>query len=294
MGTGHYCGYGWGDCGFGGGVSALTEKETMKAMRKVLSIALIVALIALSILAIEPTQATTTKPAVPEEFHITFSAHPYDIAPTYTTDPYTGEKRITEAGRHMENKTIEVSIKNQPFTPYTDENGNSISLYYNVSYKGRYEDEWHTLHNHVAATNNEYTVLSKSQLGEFPDGAEVEFRVQACIGYYTTWQYFMDCYEYTLHGETSGWSPVQTITIENNQAAPPPTWTPTPSTPTSSTTTQPTQNPTTASTQPDTQTGVVFGLDWEKVAIVGLVVAVAFLAVGMVVMWHKLSPRNKV
>jgi hypothetical protein len=260
----------------------------MKAIRKVFSIIVVLALVASSVLAVEPVKAYTLKPSVPEEFHITFSAHPYDVEPKYTTDPYTGEKRVTEGGRHMENKTIEVSIKNQHFTPYTDENGNSIGLYYNISYKGRYEDEWHTLHNHVEATNTEYTVLSKSQFGDFPDGVKVEFRVQACIGYYTTWQYFMDCYEYNFNGVASDWSNVQAVTIENNQATSPPTWTPASTlspTPSAQSTQYPTITP--------AQTGGSLDLDWEKIAIVGLVVAVAILAVGMVVMYHKLSGEKK-
>lgn len=252
------------------------------------SIVLILTLATASLMAIASTQAATPKPSVPQEFHITFSAHSYDVAPKYTTDPYTGEKRVTEAGYHAENKTIEVSIKNQPFTPYTDADGNTIGLYYNISYKGQFEDEWHTLHNHVAATNSEYTVLSKSQFGEFPDGVKVEFRVQACIGYYTTWQYLMDCYEYTLHGETSDWSNVQTVTIENNQATPSSTWALS-STHSPTTSTQPTQNPTVTPTQIDTQTGELLGLDWEMAAIVGLVVAVAILAVGLLVVWRRLS-----
>lgn len=250
--------------------------------QKAIALTIVFALVASCLLMAASVQAQT-KPATPEEFHITFSAHPYDVAPTYTTDPYTGEKRITEAGRHMENKTIEVSIKNQPFTPYTDANGNNIGLYYNISYKGLYEDEWHTLYNHVAATNNEYTVLSKSQFGDFPDGVKVEFRVQACIGYYTTWQYFMECYEYNFNGVTSDWSNVQTVTITGNQVTPPPTWTPAP-TPNPSTSTQSTENP-----MATTQTIGSLGLDWEKIAIVGLVVAVVVLAVGLGVVWRRLA-----
>ena len=50
------------------------------------------------------------KPSVPE-FTVKLVAHPYDVPTTYSTDPYTGET-ITHAGYHMENKSIEVSIKN--------------------------------------------------------------------------------------------------------------------------------------------------------------------------------------
>lgn len=76
------------------------------------------------------------------EFTLKLVAHPYDVPSTYEIDPYTGEKIITSYGYHEENKSIEVTIKNQPFTSTLDASGNYTSLYYNVRYKGNYADEW--------------------------------------------------------------------------------------------------------------------------------------------------------
>ena len=75
---------------------------------------------------VEPTEpASIPKPSVPE-FTVKAVSHPYDVPTTYSTDPYTGET-ITHEGYHVENKSIEVWIKNQPFTPYADADGHEIN-----------------------------------------------------------------------------------------------------------------------------------------------------------------------
>lgn len=87
--------------------------------RKLATILLITAFLASSLMA---TQALTvediSKPFAPE-FTVKTVAHPYDVPPKTTTtiDQYTGkETTITTPGYHAENKSIEVQIKNQPFT----------------------------------------------------------------------------------------------------------------------------------------------------------------------------------
>jgi len=60
-------------------------------------------------------------PYVPE-FTVELVAHPYDVPPVTTTtiDQYSGEEIVTTIpGYHVENKSIEITIKNQPFTPFT-------------------------------------------------------------------------------------------------------------------------------------------------------------------------------
>ena len=52
----------------------------------------------------------------------------------------------------------------------------------------------------------------------------------------------------------------------------------------------PLQNPTATPAQPPVS--FLFGLDWEKAAIVVLVVAVVFLAVGMVVLWRRVAVKS--
>jgi hypothetical protein len=122
----------------------------------------------------------------------------------------------------VENKTIEITIENQPFTPYTDANNHHISLYYNITYKGHYEETWHRyLGDFRKASDDAYTVLIKLGLNEIPDGSKIDFRVQAFIGYYTIIdnppQQFGDPYHLEYTGETSGWSETQTITVGEEQ-----------------------------------------------------------------------------
>jgi hypothetical protein len=58
------------------------------------------------------------------------------------TDQYTGKTVITKPSEHIDNRTIEIPIGNQAFTPFTDENGRKINLFYNFRYKGSFGQEW--------------------------------------------------------------------------------------------------------------------------------------------------------
>lgn len=118
---------------------------------------LLIAILTASSITMVKAYATST-PSVPE-FSLKVVAHPFDVAPTTTIDPYTGESITTNYGYHDENKSIEVTIKNQPFTSTLDASGNYTSLYYNVRYKGHYTNEW-TLYGFHNVSNSDYTVIS--------------------------------------------------------------------------------------------------------------------------------------
>jgi len=107
-------------------------------MKKTSMTAIIAALIVLLVVGVFRGEA---KPSVPE-FTLKVVEYPYDVAPTTTADPYTGKTVTTQADYHVENKSIEITIINQPFSPYDDANDKRISLYYNVTVKGHYEDNW--------------------------------------------------------------------------------------------------------------------------------------------------------
>ncbi len=81
------------------------------------------------------------KPSVPE-FTLKYVDSSYDVSQTYGIDPYTGQNRTINAGYHVDNRTLVFTIKNQPFAPYTDSNGNYIDLYYNFRAKGHYGNNW--------------------------------------------------------------------------------------------------------------------------------------------------------
>jgi hypothetical protein len=206
-------------------------------MSKRASLLLIITIAVANLLMIESAIAQTApKPSVPE-FSLKVVAYPYYVAPTTTLDPYTGKNVTTQYGYQEENKSIEITIKNQPFSPYVNANGNNIGLFYNITMKGHYEDTWNYAYNNpyrglLNASDSNYTTISmpigphsRVPLGGYPlegvdSGDSVDFQVQAQIGYYNKSYTGMlapvfvggDFY-YFFTGQTSGWSDTQTITI---------------------------------------------------------------------------------
>jgi hypothetical protein len=215
------------------------------------------------------------KPSVPE-FTVKLVAHPYDVPPTTTTtiDQYTGKEIVTTTpGYHVENKSIEITINNQPFTPYTDAEGHLINLYYNVRFKGHFgqESDWKelypyepirngifgTYHQNPPQSSSEYTVISFP--AEYPDGALVDFQVQTMEGFYTEWWPFpgVPGMAWQFTGESSDWINTQTLTIGEGQTpTPSPTTTPTPTAPNMGPTSPPSHEPALTQEQLETIIGV--------------------------------------
>jgi len=170
------------------------------------------------------------------EFTVKAVTHPYDVPTTYSTDPYTGET-ITHEGYHVENKSIEVWIRNQPFTPYTDADGHEINLYYNVRVKGHFEPDWGTPQTYsesdsakrVPPSNSEYTVLTL--VNYYSSNAKVDYQVEAVTGYS---HLVSDGHSFPIGTkfeiiEESGWSDTQTLTFSESQTpTPSPETTPSP------------------------------------------------------------------
>jgi hypothetical protein len=190
---------------------------------------LIMAISGLCLMIAKPAFAQSIpKPSVPD-FTAQFVDSSYDIPTTHTFDPYTG-KEITNQGNHIERKSIEVKIKNQPFEPFNNTNGQAINLYYNIRIKGHFEQNWTELYRPVygfpqQTTDSEYTVFSypwaeqgETQLGTWMitlrDGSQADFQVEAMKGYIADSGPFSGSSprEY-FEGETSGWSNTQSITI---------------------------------------------------------------------------------
>ncbi len=202
----------------------------MYRLGKYYSLCLVV-ILAFSVLLLiaEPIDAQTIpKPSVPE-FTLTFVSHPYDVPTTTTTtvDPYTGEKTVTtHPGYHVDNKSLEIQITNQPFTPYYD-GETRIELYYNISYKGHYEDKWEyywadKYGGFFSQSSSDYTIITFPRL---PEKGEVDFRVQAQIGYFGSYVTYPQGVAYSFGGQVSGWSNTQKLTLPEA----PNTGTPTPS-----------------------------------------------------------------
>jgi hypothetical protein len=97
----------------------------MNSLNKFLALSLVfLTLSSLMMLTVAPVSAQAGyKPSVPQINSIKFVDSSYDVPPSSTTtvDQYTGkETTTTKPGYHVEQTSIEVTIKNQPFTPYTN------------------------------------------------------------------------------------------------------------------------------------------------------------------------------
>lgn len=253
------------------------------------------------------------KPSVPE-FTLRFEAQPYDVPPTYGIDTYTRKNVTIEYGYRVANKSIVVTIKNQPFTPHEDWDGNNVRLMYNIRWKGHFGDEWNYLagkpdrndntHDYLWASSSDYTVAAGSlsydqnSVASFiivapSDSGQVDFQVETLIGRSTLIQAgvmiplgAISYFDFT--GETSGWSGTQTITINENT---------TDTTPDASSSPLPSvtpQNTADFSAQSNTQDKVVFGLDWvQLVVLIALIITVIVLAIAVAYLYHK-SAKAKV
>lgn len=243
-------------------------------------------------------------PSVPD-FSVAYVDHSYTVPVTHwtTTDPYTGQQ-ITHSsgGEHVDNRTIDVTIRNQPFTPYIDSSNSTVYLYYNIRSKGHFED-WNgdtDFGSHsqtgIQATSSAYTVVSFSvQYWSVPQGGQIDFQVKAIEGY--TIYNSQACgtqYQNTV-GE-SGWSTTRTVTIGNPTQASPtsqPFWTPNPTiTPTYPTSTPWPQNPTATPTQPNILTGILSGSDWEQTALIVMAVIIACFVIVVVALLRRVTTQK--
>jgi len=180
-----------------------------------------------------PSSVPISTPSVPE-FTVKFVDSSYNVPTTSSIDPYTGQN-ITNQGYHVENRTIELTIKNQPFNSYIA-NGQNISFYFNVREKGHYAENWTIVYSpdlvYPTESNSDYTVISYSLdenvypfWNDVSSGGQVDFQVQTMIGYVSRVYNpnangnQLDMYPWEFTGETSSWSPTQTVTIPANSTS---------------------------------------------------------------------------
>jgi hypothetical protein len=233
---------------------------------------LAVLMLTLSSLLFLPICSATAQPSIPT-FTVKVIDSSYDIPASSSIDPYSGQTIITSA-QHIDNRTIEVKVKNQPFTPYPDDKSSfTIQLYYNIRVRGHFGGNWTQVYSvdstHPVQSNSDYTTISLplgGNVGPFASllansTSQIDFQVEAMIGYFSRTTGFASWY---FAGEESGWSNTQTLTIGE----------PTQTTPGAS------QPATSSSTDPTVSQ--VFGLDWVGVAVVALLVVIAVLLVFVV------------
>jgi hypothetical protein len=200
---------------------------------------LVLALIASTALIAVPAKAQST-PSVPQ-FSVQYVNSSYTIPPVYTTNPYTGQVTEEVPSRTIDNSSLLLTIQNQPFTPYFDGN-QTISLYYNIRCKGHYEqytsdtDVGSHGQSGLQSSSGPTTVVSFDvQDWGVPIGGEIDFAVQAFIGY----SYFNagECgTDNVVTVGESAWSNTETIVLGYNtvtvsttpDSGPAPTATPSP------------------------------------------------------------------
>ncbi len=244
---------------------------------KALTILLLAALMASSLISVQAyTINSISKPSSPK-FTVKLAAYPYDVPDETikTVDEYTGKEiTITNPGYHVENKCIEIVIKNPQFTPYTltkhtginHETGESytydrnctVNLYYNVNVKGHFGDKWEgvpTSYSYYGPQSNaqldsNYTVITIKD--NYSADSVLDFQVKVLIGYYA--EYFSDHIMpmgIDFYGQESEWSKIQTLNMTQ--------------------TTTPSQN---VPIQADT----LFGFNLEQTSIIIAIVTIVVLA----------------
>lgn len=132
----------------------------MGSRSKGLAVALILvmAVSSASLLIVKPANAQALpQPSVPQ-FTLKFVDSSYVEAPVYSPNPYTGQNDLVQPSNYELNLSVEMIIKNQPFTPYIDAKGNQIVLLYNVEWKPHYSTDWNGFgaNNSLIASNSQF------------------------------------------------------------------------------------------------------------------------------------------
>jgi hypothetical protein len=264
---------------------------------KLTVIQLVLLLIVTSPVIIQSAKATTSL-SVPE-FTLKYAEETNTVAPSQTTDPYTGNSSIIP-GYNNTFGTIFITIKNQPVE----------RIQFTIRTKGHFDQEWPSASfgdkDSGQYEGREYIdiqwfypiidgYLQRDGSSYIPVGGQIDFQVKAYIGdSYRDPATSMWCYRVSSE---SAWSNTQTLKIENGAIGIPDMSTTSPE-PTPSLTEQPTQTPTTNMTTPtqtmvteqaQTPTGtadqpllqgtVAYGLTWQNMTIVILFIIATSLIV---------------
>ena len=179
-------------------------------------------------------QVGVTAPVIPG-FDAQYQQRSYYMSPTYGVDPVTGKAVMTHEGYYKVHRVVDLSISNQPFEPYNDSYGNPIDLYYDIRWKNHNAASWETLlPANLRLNQNRDFYLTGMDIGfkngaghsswnidvlDYVPGSQVDFQMQASIGYYTTDNVFV--------GKSSGWSNTLTMTIPNDNSTSNPSASPT-------------------------------------------------------------------
>jgi len=208
-----------------------------------LALMLVMAISTASLLMVIPAKAQTIPtPSVPS-FTLQFVDNSYNVPTTTSIDPYTGQT-ITHQGYHVTNITLVMTIQNQPLV-YQYNGSQYAELYYNIQAKGHYAENWSQIYANsdqpLANASSPQTMIIVGVLGDngftvppnsnliVSSNGTVDFQVQAMLGFF--YKKAVSGSGWFFQGNTSDWSPTQTITIPANSVSPSPSLTSTPAVP---------------------------------------------------------------
>ncbi len=131
----------------------------MSNLTKSFSLLIILVLAASIVIIVKPSsaQTATSMPSnipipVRPEFTLQLIGPPFVENTTYSLDPNTGQI-VANIGYTNPFSIVEIIIKNQPFTPFNDNQGNPISMFYNVQVAVHNQtDSWISLYDPILAT----------------------------------------------------------------------------------------------------------------------------------------------
>jgi hypothetical protein len=268
-------------------------------------------------------------PSIPK-FTVKVVAHPYEVAPVTTTtiDQYTGKETTTiTPGYRVENKSIEVTIKNQAYTAfnlsshtvcwysfdhiesYVSNESIAVNHYFMVEVKGHFgnDSDWQYASDpyYFIQGGSENTVITVS-LDHYPADALLDFRVSSGTGYVIRYNMKLNLIFGTeFFGQKSDWSNIHTLNLTDNvetvipntataldrpsTATPAPLQNTTDPTPDPTLTAEPTYN--TTSTQQIQQTGILSDFDWQKID-VALVSIIVLLALATFIVYNRRKVGN--
>ncbi len=277
---------------------------------------LIVILAASTVIMIEVTSAQIPKPSVPE-FTVKLVDRSYDVPETSAINQYTGQTVITPA-HHVQNYTVELTIKNQPITSTVIEEGTATwnaELRYDVNVKGHFAQNWtimYLLFEGPKPSNSDYTTITyelvsspnhpeqgfelrsffddiygSNTITGIPGNSRLDFRVRAMYGAMHRGNNPdatnpLERYPWVFDGEISDWSSTQTVTIGSSESTP--TANPSSSNPSVA---SPSEKPTTLSQQGTQASAWGNNLDWTEVALFAAIGVIAALLLVIVFMYRQ-------
>lgn len=208
----------------------------MACLGRFFPILLVALLTVSSLIMIESANAQSIpKPSVPE-FTVKYVDNSYYISAPTTIIDQNGNSRLVQD--YVENKSVEFSIKNQGFTPYTIpynssdpyNTGQTVNLMYNIRMKMHTDNtsNWQYItylsDGYLKQSDSNLTVASYQLENLFsmgiPNNEQIDFQVQALIGYVHRYPITNS---WTFNGTESNWSPTQTLAIADESVSPSPT-----------------------------------------------------------------------